>query len=82
MYFGSVKDVQNPRLGHIPAGQVFTDLLSYPAWLEMQDQPGQFFSRCLGRKVFDPHRMPAAWHEFMARRYPAVAKDPAGALKG
>ncbi len=81
-YFGSVKDVTNPKLAAIPAGQVFTDLLNYPGWLEMGDRNGHFFSRCFGRKVFSTAAMPARWQELMKEKYPAILADPKGALKG
>ena len=79
-YFGSLKDVANPKLKAVPAGQVFTDVLNYPAWLEMGDRNGHFFSRCFGRKVFKQSEMPQDWQRLMAERYPAIAKDPQAAL--
>jgi hypothetical protein len=81
-YFGSLKDVANPKLKAIPAGQVFTDMLNYPGWLEMGDRNGHYFSRCFGRKVFSQAAMPQDWQKLMAERYPAIARDPAAALKG
>jgi len=79
-YFGTLKDVANPKLREVPAGQVFTDLLNFPAWLEMGDRNGHFFSRCFGRKVFSTGAMPADWQRLMAERHPEILRDPLAAL--
>jgi hypothetical protein len=79
-YFGSLADVSNPDARAIPAGQVFTDLLNYPAWLEMGDRNGHFFSRCFGRKVFSTAAMPADWQRLMAKHHPEILRDPLAAL--
>jgi hypothetical protein len=79
-YFGSLRDLANPALKAMPAGQVFTDLLNYPAWLEMGDRNGHFFSRCFGRKVFSTGAMPKDWQRLMAEHHPEILKDPLGAL--
>ena len=81
-YFGSLKDLNNPKLKLVPAGQVFTDLLNYPAWLEMGDRNGHFFSRCFGRKTPGPAAMPQDWQRLMAEHHPEILKDPLAALKG
>lgn len=81
-YFGALKDVADPAAIDVPAGQVFTDLLNYPAWLEMGDRSGHFFSRCFGRKVFSADAMPADWKRLMAEHHPDILKDPRAALKG
>ena len=80
-YFGSLRDVADPMRKAIPAGQVFTDLLNYPGWLEMGDRNGHYFSRCFGRKVFSAKAMPAQWQQLMSQRYPDLLRDPAAALK-
>ena len=81
-YFGSLQAVANPAARAVPAGQVFTDLLNYPAWLEMGDRNGHFFSRCFGRKVFSAAAMPADWRRLMAEHHPQLLEDPRGALRG
>jgi hypothetical protein len=81
-YFGSLKDVANPAEKAIPAGQVFTDLLNFPGWLEMGDRNGHFFSRCFGRKVFSTGAMPQDWQRLMAEHYPEMLRDPLAALRG
>jgi hypothetical protein len=81
-YFGALKDVADPDVKSAPAGQAFNDVNTWPDWLEMGNQPGNFVSRCFGRKVTRYEDMPEVWRKIMAERAPAVAKDPAGALKG
>jgi hypothetical protein len=82
MYFGSFGDVADPAAKAIPAGQVFTDLLNYPAWLEMGDRSGHYFSRCFGRKVFTTDAMPPDWKRLMSEHHPDILKDPRAALRG
>ncbi len=81
-YAGSVRDVLDPAVAMAPAAQIFNDDNTWPAWLEMGDRPGSYFSRAQGRKVFRYEDMPAVWRGEMARLYPAIARDPAGALAG
>ena len=79
-YFGSLRDVADPRKKAIPAGQVFSDLLNFPGWLEMADRNGHYFSRCFGRKVFSATQMPQDWQRLMASRHPDILRDPKAAL--
>ena len=81
MYFGSLQQVANPKLRAISAGQVFTDILNYPSWLDMGDRNGHYFSRCFGRKVFKQSDMPQDWQQLMREHYPTIANDPTAALK-
>lgn len=81
-YFASLRDVADPRKKAIPAGQVFSDMLNFPPWLEMGDRNGHYFSRCFGRKVFSAAAMPADWQRLMAVRHPDILRDPKAALAG
>ncbi len=81
-YFGSFQDIADPAARSIAAAQVFTDLLNYPAWLEMGDRNGHYFSRCFGRKVFGIDSMPQDWQRLMSENHPEILKDPRGALHG
>ena len=81
-YFGALKDVSDPKVSSAPAGQAFSDVNTWPDWLEMGAQPGNYYSRCFGRKTDHIDGMPKIWRDIMAMKYPAVMKDPAGALKG
>ncbi len=81
-FFGATKDVANPKVTSAPAGQAFSDLNTWPDWLEMGDKPGNYYSRCFGRKVDSIAAMPKPWREITEAKFPAIAKDPAGALKG
>ncbi len=79
-YFGSLRDVADPKKKAIPTGQVFSDLLNFPGWLEMADRNGHYFSRCFGRKVFSAAEMPQDWQKLMAARHPDILRDPKAAL--
>jgi hypothetical protein len=81
-YFGAVKDVTDPKVTSAPAGQAFSDVNTWPDWLEMGSIAGNYFSRCFGRKTESYAGMPKIWREITEMKYPAIAKDPAGALKG
>jgi hypothetical protein len=81
IYFGSFEDIADPAARAVPAGQVFTDLLNYPAWLEMGDRNGHYFSRCFGRKVFAIDAMPQDWRRLMSEKHPDILKDPRAALR-
>jgi hypothetical protein len=81
-YVGAVRDVTDPAVAMAPATQMFNDDNTWPAWLEMGERPGTFFSRAQGRKVFRYEDMPSVWRGVMARLHPSIARDPAGALTG
>jgi hypothetical protein len=63
-----------------PAAQYFTDILTWPKWLQMGDQPGSYVSRCVGRKDFAYEHMPHTSRRLLERMQPDTAKDPAGFL--
>ena len=75
-YIGSLEEVSDPSVRNATATQAFTDVLTYPSWLQMGDHPGSFISRSWGRKEFSFGAMPAAWRAYFARQFPALAKDP------
>ena len=81
-YHGSLRDVADPDVKNAPATWSFNDLNTWPAWMEMGDNPGNYFSRGFGRKVFAIEDMPSTWHRFATDRFPEVMKDPRGALQG
>jgi len=81
-YWGSLKEVANPKIGAVATGQVFTDVLNFPPWLEMGDRNGHYFSRCFGRKVFRQEDMPAEWQRLVAERYPDLSRNAAAMLSG
>jgi hypothetical protein len=81
-YFGSLRDIVNPKIASAPAAQVFSDINTWPGWLEMGDQPGNYYSRAYGEKVFSYNAMPKLWRDLMAQEYPEIANDPAAALRG
>jgi hypothetical protein len=79
-YFGSTREVANPRNTMPSAGLMFTDINEWPPWLEMGDRPGSYYSRMLGQKVSTYAQMPALWRTLLAQEYPEIARDPAGML--
>jgi len=80
-YVGKVSDIASPAVTNAPAGQYFTDILTWPKWLQMGDQPGSYVSRCVGRKVFAYGQMPQTWRRLIEASMPERAKDPGGFLK-
>lgn len=79
-YIGRLSDVADPAVKNAPCQQHFNDILTWPGWLNMGDQPGSYVSRCYGRKVFALEQMPATWRKLFAEAQPEAAKDPAGFL--
>jgi hypothetical protein len=78
-YVGSLAAVLDPAQPNPPCAQMFTDVLDFPAWLQMGDQPGTYVSRCYGRKVPRYQDMPAVWRRHFEAVLPDLAADP-GAL--
>ncbi len=81
-YIGLVRDVADPSIKMAPASQTFSDINTWPPWLQMGDQPGSYYSRVYGHKVFSYDAMPALWRSLVAQEFPDVAKDPIRALMG
>ncbi len=81
-FFGSVRDVADPAVKMPLAGQMFSDANTWSGFLGMEDRPGVWYSRCLGRKVASYADMPALWRRLMAQEHPDIASDPAKALMG
>jgi hypothetical protein len=48
----------------------------------MGDQPGTYFSRCYGCKVWKYTEMPETWRRLFEQKFPDIAKDPGAVLKG
>jgi hypothetical protein len=80
-YIGSMADVVDPKVKNPHCAQFFNDVLTWPKWLQMGDQPGSFVSRCFGRKVYAYEQMPAIWRQLCQKALPDVAKDPLAVLK-
>jgi len=80
-YVGKLADLTDPAQKNPPAMQYFTDILTWPAWLQMGDQPGSYVSRCHGRKAFAYEQMPALWRSLFEQAHPEAAKDPVGLVK-
>ena len=81
-YVGSWREVRDPAIRNPAAAQTFTDVLDFPAWLQMGDTQGTFVSRCYGRKVTRYEDMPTIWRRHFEARFPEVARNPAALLSG
>ena len=79
-YVGSWREVRDPAVLNPAAAQTFTDVLDFPAWLQMGDTQGTFVSRCYGRKVTRYEDMPAIWRGHFEARFPDLARNPAAIL--
>jgi hypothetical protein len=79
-YVGNVGEVADPAVKNAPCRQYFNDILSWPAWLQMGDQPGSYVSRCYGRKVFAYEQMPATWRKLFEEDQPDAARNAAAVL--
>ena len=80
IYAGAAAAVLDPAVRSVPASESFSDVLSFPAWLEMGDRPGSFVSQCAGRKVFAYGEMPVLWRTLFEKKFPDAARDPYAAL--
>ncbi len=81
-YQGRMSEVANPDIASAPATWDFNDVLSWPPWMQMGDQPGYYVSRGHGRKVYSFDEMPAETAALAKMRYPDVYADPRAALSG
>lgn len=81
-WFGSLREISDPKIPMPLSGHMFSDINTWPAWMEMGDRPGDYYSRCLGRKVARIEDMPQTWRDLMADRFPAIWRDPASAVTG
>jgi hypothetical protein len=81
-YHASLKEVANPDVLCAAATMNFNDINTWPAWLNMGDQPGNYVSRGFGRKLRSADGMPPQWLRFMGELYPTESKDLVGAIEG
>ena len=81
-YHGSLKEVADPEVLCAQATMNFNDINTWPAWLNMGDQPGNYVSRGFGRKLRSADGMPPQWLRFMRDRFPEESRDPIGAIQG
>lgn len=81
-YVGSASDVMDPKVTNPPAAHMFNDIVDFPAWLQMGNVSGLYYSRCWGRKVRTYLQMPAVWRMHFEAKFPDVAKDPGALVRG
>ncbi len=75
-YHGSISEVSDPEVNSAEATQNFNDINTWPAWLNMEDHPGNYVSRGFGRKVSSMTAMPESWQTIMKKQYPREFADP------
>lgn len=81
-YHASLADVADPSVASAPATMNFNDINTWPSWLGMGDQPGNYVSRGFGRKLHSGEGMPPSWLRFMNDLYPQESKDLVAAIDG
>lgn len=81
-YHASLTEVADPAVASAKATMHFNDINTFPAWLKMGDQPGNYVSRGVGRKLHSGEGMPPQWLRFMNERYPKESQDLVGAIEG
>ena len=79
-YQGSIAEISNPDVMSASATQSFTDINTWPSWLNMGDHPGNYASRGFGRKAESIEDMPEAWKAYMKDQYPKEYADPRARL--
>jgi hypothetical protein len=80
-WIGRIADVMDPKVRNPPARHMFNDVLDFPPYLKMGDQPGTYFSRCHGGKVHRYQDMPATWRALFEQKFPDIARDPGALLE-
>jgi hypothetical protein len=81
-YHASLKEVADPEVLNAAATMNFNDINTWPAWLNMGEQPGNYVSRGFGRKARAGEDMPPQWRRFMGELYPAEFADLVSAIAG
>jgi hypothetical protein len=81
-YHASLTEVADPSVASARATMNFNDVNTFPGWLNMGDQPGNYVSRGFGRKSHSGEGMPAQWLRFMNDLYPNESQDLVGAIEG
>lgn len=81
-YQGSISEVSDSSVASANATQAFNDINTWPGWLNMGDQPGNYVSRGFGRKSWSMDGMPPEWSAVMKDRYPKEFADPRSYIEG
>jgi len=81
-YHASLGEVADPSVASASATMNFNDINTFPGWLNMGDQPGNYVSRGHGRKLHSGEGMPPQWLRFMNDLYPKESQDLIGAIEG
>ena len=81
-FHGSLAEVSNPAVLSANSTEAFNDVNTWPSWLEMSDQPGNYVSRGFGRKSWSMEGMPKEWSAIMKDQYPKEFSDPRTFIEG
>jgi len=79
-YQGSRAALADASLASVPGHVTFNSVSSWIDWMKMGDRPGYMLSRGSGRKFARFDELPASFLDIVRERYPAIVKDPGGAL--
>lgn len=79
-YQGSRAALADPAPGSVPGYVTFNSVSSWLDWMKMGDRPGYMLSRASGRKYARFDELPASFLDIVRERYPAILRDPVGAL--
>ncbi|MBL8225314.1 MAG: DUF1838 family protein [Chromatiales bacterium] len=80
-YQGSRAALADPALKSVPGHVTFNSVSSWLDWMKMGDRPGYMLSRGSGRKFARFDELPESFLDIVRERYPAILKDPGGALE-
>lgn len=79
-YQGSQAALADASLASVPGHVTFNSVSSWLDWMKMGDRPGYMLSRASGRKFARFDELPPSFLDLVRERYPAIVKDPGGAL--
>jgi hypothetical protein len=80
-YQGSRAALADPAVNSVPGHVTFNSVSSWLDWMKMGDRPGYMLSRANGRKFARFDELPASFLDIVRDRYPAILRDPGGALE-
>lgn len=75
-FTAKIADVENDTLPFVPCTLNYQSLGSWPAWMEMGDQPGVLSWQTRGHKVRGPDNGPKELRDWIEAKHPGFLKDP------
>jgi hypothetical protein len=79
-YRSRVSAVLDTTASFVECDVSYNDVTDWPRWMKMGDRAGTRFARASGKKVRDYAELPERYRALVAERFPAIARDPPGAL--